>query len=495
MNSNIKSLLTYHGFNRDKNLPVYYNLYNSLKKAIVNKTLSPHHKLPSSRVLAKDLEVSRSTVIKAYELLLIENFVTSKKGSGYYIKLRTNNKKTTKLNADPKKIEYPSLSQKGIAFKNVGTIKKRENQGIAFRPGLPPLDLFPVNTWKKLTANYWKSIKPSELSYSYSQGLPCLRYNISHYLKVYRNISCNADQVVITSGSLHSLYLISSILIDKNDEVVVENPTYPHAYRLFKSLEAVVKAVDIDEDGLNLTSIKSRRPKLIYTTPSCQYPLGVKMSMTRRFELLQWASRKNAVIVEDDYDHEFSNWEKPFSSLHSLDDQQRVVYLGTFNKLLHPSLRLGYMIVPYHFLDAVIALNEQSNRFIATSLQKPMSDFIEMGHLNKHLRNVIEVTNERKQKFIRLFKENLNPLQLFNYESTGLQLISDVPQNLNDISLSEYLKKENIVAHPLSQYYLNGNKKNGLVMGYSSVNVKLIKDNILKMRRMVKDFQKQQTSA
>lgn len=480
---NIKNILTSHGFG-DKNnyINIYINLYNALKKAILDRTLDTDLKLPPSRVLAKDLNISRSTVLKAYELLVLERYVTSIPGSGYYISPTKTKKTQHNLTTLVEKGKYPTISKRGNSFrKNIQLISKYSEKGIAFRPGLPPLDVFPIQLWKKTTNDYWKTVKSSQLSYSNTIGLECLRENVSNYLKIYRNINCSSEQIVITTGSLHSLSLIGDALVDKKNEVVIENPTYPHAYNLFNSLQAKICAATIDTEGIVLKNLKCKTPKLIYTTPSNQYPTGIKMSLNRRLELLNWAAKKNSIVIEDDYDHEFSNWRNPISSIFSLDNQKRTIYLGTFNKLLHPSIRLGYMIVPHYLLDTIKALYEQSSRFVATSSQKILSDFIEKDYLNKQLRKVIEVSVERKkvfsETFLSCFEENI----IINHKNTGLQVIGNVKSNIDDVRLSEYLKEKGIVTHPFSNYFIEGKKRSGIVMGYSSVNTKVIKETIFKM--------------
>ena len=481
---NIKNILTSYGFgNKDDYQNIYINLFDSIKKAIINRTLDEDIKLPPSRVLAQDLEISRSTVIKAYDLLVLEKYVKSIPGSGYYIASTKNKKIRSHFNTQIVQGKYPSISKRGNAFrKNIQLISKKSEKGIAFRPGLPPLDIFPITQWKNLSNDYWKSVRSSELSYSETIGVESLRQNISNYLKIYRNIDCDADQIIITTGSLHSLSLISDALIDKKDEVVIENPTYPHAYHLFDSLKARMCSVDIDEEGMVIDSVKCKSPKLVYTTPSNQYPTGVKMSIKRRLDLLKWASSNNTIIIEDDYDHEFSNWEKPVSSIFSLDKQKRVVYLGTFNKLLHPSIRLGYMIVPHYLLDTVTALYEQSSRFVSPPLQKILSAFIEKDYLNKHLRRIIEVSIERKALFFDCFNSYFDGEISIDSNNTGLHIIGSLKEGIDDIQLANFLGKRGIIAHPYSKYFIGGDKQQGLIMGYSSVNNKLIKETIVKMK-------------
>jgi GntR family transcriptional regulator/MocR family aminotransferase len=487
---NFKNILKSNGFGDKSDYKnIYINLYNALKSAILNRALDKDIKLPPSRVLAEDLKLSRSTVLKAYELLLLEKYISSVKGSGYYINSVNHKKLHYRLSSNSSNLKYPKLSKRGLSFKkNIDIRVKRPYAGVAFRPGLPPLDIFPIQIWKNLTNNYWKSIKSSQLSFSKTIGLDSLRSNISNYLKVYRNIYCDSEQIIITTGSLHALSLIGDALINKNDEIVMENPTYPLAFHLFESLKAKICSAPLDNEGIMLDNIVCTNPKFIYTTPSNQYPTGIKMSMTRRQNILNFASDKNAFIIEDDYDHEFSNWEKPFSSIFSLDKQERTIYLGTFNKLLFPSIRIGYMIVPNYLLDTIISLLQHSSRFVSPATQMILNDFIERDYLNRHLRKVIEISNERKKVFLDSFTSCFGEDIIFDSNNTGLHIIGNFKEQINDISISNYFREKNIFVHPYSNYFIDGEKENGIVMGYSSVNSKVIKETILKMKNYYKSF-------
>jgi GntR family transcriptional regulator/MocR family aminotransferase len=491
---NIKSILYNHGFgNKNDYQNIYINLFNSLKNAIINNTFQEHTKLPPTRVLAKDLEISRSTVIKAYELLVLDNYVKCINGSGYYVSSHKNTKIHFNLKSLNSFKHYPNISKKGKAFqKNIHLINNTQsNSEIAFKPGIPPLDIFPITQWKNLSNSYWGGIKSSELSYSKSIGLQSLRENISNYLKIYRNITCNASEIIITTGSLHSLYLIGNALIDKGDQVLMEHITYPHAYRLFKSLGAKISQIDTNNDERPIGDLKNNLAKFIYTIPSNQNFLGIKLSMSKREELLEWASINGALIIEDDYEHEFSNWNKPIASIYSLDRQERVIYLGTFNKLLHPSIRLGYMIVPNYLQNTILNIIEQSNRFVSPELQNVMSMFIEKDYLNRHIRNVVAVAQERKELFVEHFISNFGDEIVLDSSSTGLNILGKFKDpNINDKDVSEYLKQKGIITNPLSKYYISKPNDNGLVMGYSCVNNKLIKESISKMKNEYSNFLK-----
>lgn len=488
MHFNLKNLLKNNDYDSpDKAQNIYLNLYNSIKKAITDNILGDNMKLPPSRVLAKDLGISRSTVIKAYDLLILEKHLKSITGSGYFVvrnratNVSTPNKKTFG--------SYPTLSKRGKSFKKGIHLRTNKLQdGIAFRPGLPPLDIFPVRQWQKLSNEYWRNIRYSELSYSSPTGIQSLKENILNYLKIYRNINCDVNQIIITSGSLHSLYLVSNALLNAKDEVVIENPTYPYAYRLFKNLKAKIHSVNVDEEGICIKNALCKKPKLLYTTPSNQHPTGIKMSLKRRFELLKWASERSSFIVEDDYDHEFSNWENPIKPIYSLDSQERVIYLGSFNKILHPSIRLGYMVVPHHLMDVITVMFEYSNRFVPPSSQNTLSAFIEKDYLNRHLRNTMKISAERKQVFHDNFNSSFGNEILLDSNNRGLNVIGHLKEGINDQKLAEFFNNIGVITYPLSNYFNEGVKKNGLVMGYSSVNNKRIKDTIHKMANEYQNF-------
>ena len=484
MFSTIKNIVNQSEFSlKNEKHSLYHNLYLILKDAIQKNTIPENTKLPASRTLATELNIARSTVVKSYDLLVLEKFATSKQGAGYFVSPQKssfeifNDKKTNNY-------KYPKISRKAKLFskyKYVSTDNFSKNN-IAFRPGLPPLDLFPVKKWKNLSNNYWRETTPTNLSYAPSEGLESLRFSISNYLKLYRNIDCDYNQIMIVSGSLHSLYLIGNTILDKNDTVVMENPTFPRAYNLFKSLRAKITPCHVDQNGMDIKSLKQDKAKLIYSTPSNQYPLGVKMNYERRLELLNWASNKNALIIEDDYDHEFSNWENPIPSLYSLDIESRVIYQGTFNKLLHPSLRLGYMIVPKYLIEPIKAIYEQSSRFVPSSTQEIMSRFINKDYLNHHLRNVIKTAKERRELFVDYTKEFLE----IDDSHEGLHLISKIKNGNSDLEVFKTLLTRNVVAYPLSNYYITKEKEQGLIMGYSSVNSKVMKEKTDIMNTVLK---------
>lgn len=465
----------------------YVQMANYIKGKIIQKDFPANHLLPPTRLLAKVLSVSRSTVVNAYEQLLLEGYIEAKQGSGYTIVDRDSSFPLQKKMEDTS--GYPELSRRGKLFsKNVTLIHSTSEKFVAFRPGLPPLDVFPVNQWKKLSNLYWRHIKYSSLSFSDSSGIEVLKKNIANYLNLVRGIKCDHQQIIIVSGSLQSLYLIGNAILNPNDTIVMENPTFPNVQSIFRSLDAHIRPVSVDDDGINIKALelsKDEHPKLIHLTPSNQYPTGVQMSIERKKEVLAWANQHKSIIIENDYDHEISNWKIKSESIFSLDQQQRTVFLGTFNRLLHQSVRLGYMVVPHFLLDVVKALQKHSHRFVSPSNQLVMSQFIEKKYVFSHIKNVIEVAEERKKIFIDNFEKYMHPsIRIKKSQVRSLHVLTEIPEDgVSDKRITEELYQLNITAHQYSKCFVDDSKQ-GLIFGYSCVKRPLIIKKIQETARV-----------
>lgn len=476
MHFNLKTVLFESEEWKKNHNAIYKKLYLSLKELILNEAIPSGTRLPPTRILAKDLNLSRSTILKSFDLLSFERFIIAKKGSGFYVnyeKKITSSEKQLNKNI----YKYPKISKRAKSFEKNQYLDTDNlaKTNIAFRPGLPPLDIFPIKTWKSLSNKYWRYATPTNLSYANVQGVEELRVTIANYLKIYRKIDCNHNQIIIASGSLHSLYLIANTLLNKGDTVILENPTFPRAYNLFKSLKANIINCNLDDEGMQISTIKNANTKLIYSIPSNHYPLGTKMSKQRRLEVLNYASKNNAIVIEDDYDHEFSNWENPIPSMYSLDKENRVIYQGTFNKLLHPSLRIGYIIVPEYLVKPINSIYEQSSRFVNVPNQIILNDFIKGDFLNKHIRKVLEISLKRKKLFIELTKNSFE----YTSNNNGLHIIGELEKHIDDQKVHKELLQNDVIAFPLSKYYINKSHKKGLVLGYSSVNEKVMKEKTI----------------
>jgi len=475
-----KSLSEIHD-NKNK----YINLYKAIKKCILKVDLPNNWVLPSTRYLSENLGLSRTTVVKAYELLLLEKLVISKTGSGYKVNFEEITLEKSNFKVDYfDKNNYPKLSNKGESFlNNISLINRNPGINIAFRPGLPPLDIFPINQWKNLLNTYWRHVKSSTLSYARSTGINPLKKSICDYLNISRNIKCDYRQIVIVSGSLQSLYLISSVLIDKGDNIILEDPAFPNVHSIFKSAQANLLPISLDKEGIDvekMNELNHLKPKLAHVTPSNHYPLGVKMSLSRRKQLLKWASINKALLIENDYENEIANHLIKIPSIFSLDKEDRTIYMGTFNRLLHPSIRLGYMIVPKYLIDAVEALQEHSHRFVAPSIQVVMNQFIERNYLYQHIKNCLEVSQERQELFVSQFN-TCKKMTLHNANFDSLHLVANFNKNIS--AKEEYLvinrlKEAQITTHSLNKCFIGNQKQQGLILGYSSVRTKVLQRKV-----------------
>jgi len=494
MNANLKFTLNQitlsYKKQTDKNINKYTKLYYAIKQCILNLELPHSWFLPSTRKVSEELKISRTTVVKAYELLLLENMLISKIGSGYTVNYKVSEKKTTYNSATEVKLNgYPKISKLGKSFlENITLINRSSSTNVAFRPGLPPLDVFPINQWKNLLNSYWRHVKVSKLSYSRSTGIDPLKKNIANYLNVSRNIKCDYRQIVVVSGSLQSLYLIASVLINSGDNVVLENPSFPNVNSIFKSIRANLIPVSIDKEGVSidkLNQLEEKKIKLAHVTPSNHYPLGTKMSLKRRKDLLNWASDNKTIIIENDYEHEVANYLEKIPTIFSLDTEDRTVYMGTFNRLLHPSIRLGYAIVPNYLIGAVEALQEHSHRFVAPSIQVVMSEFIKRNYLYQHLKNSIEVAQIRRQLFLNEFLKSKKMTIQSNLFSS-LHLVANFNEKVSieeEANIIRKLKDEKIMVYSLSKCYINSPKQTGLIFGYSAAREYVIK---IKVKQIIK---------
>lgn len=463
----------------------YIQLYKAIKHCIQQKELPNHWVIPSTRKLADDLQLSRTTVLKAYELLQLEKLIVARQGAGYRVYI--DDKKETVQSANPmlQRDAYPTISEKGAAFfQNINILNRQKETGIAFKPGLPPIDIFPINQWKNLLNLYWRHVKSSELSYDRTTGSEMLKEQICNYLNVSRNMKCRPEQLVVVSGSLQSIYLVASAIINKGDAVALENPTFPNVHSIFKSHLAKLLPVGLDAEGIDLQALAaySETPKLVHVTPSDHYPLGIKMSLQRRLQLLDWASQNKALILENDYEHELGNASQRLPTIFSLDKEDRTVYLGTFNRLLYPSIRLGYMILPQHLIPVVEALQEHSHRFVSPSIQMVMGQFIDKNYLFQHLKNLVEVAQERKQLFTTALASQTDRLQVAPHSFNSLHLLAAFRQPTSvqeELALIEKLGRHELSAYSLSKCYIGKKPQTGLILGYSTLRSAAIKTKLL----------------
>lgn len=465
----------------------YVVIYKLLSDLIIKTEIPSESMLPPTRKLADALKVSRSTILKVYEILILDDLIMATQGSGYMVKTKAVLVQTKPLQ---KTSAYPSYSKIGKSFlKLQPSMISNSSEELAFSPGLPPLDIFPITQWKNLSNMYWKEIKFSNLAYAPSSGIDRLKQNICNYLSLTRNLHCHPSQVMIVSGSLQSAYLLGSIFINPGEKIVIENPCFPNIKAIFNGLMARLEPIDLDEEGLQINLLKKRgnKAKLIHVTPSCQYPMGVKMSYQRRLDLLAYASENKSLIIENDYEHELNNATHPFPTIFSLDQEQRTVYLGTFNRMLHPSIRIGYMVVPQQYISPIEIMLKHSHRFVAPSIQYVLNHFFEKKYLHHHVENLIKTVTERSRYFRQTFGDIFGeePFMVNSQETLGLQSLIKIKGNFDEKKLINLLQQHHISVHSLQHCYVEPKQQIGFIMGHSSIPKPMIKNKLIKMHQLI----------
>ncbi|MEU7740977.1 PLP-dependent aminotransferase family protein [Nonomuraea sp. NPDC049158] len=347
-------------------------VYRQLLNAILDGRLRSGERLPPTRELARRLEISRNTVAVAYDRLVADGFLVGRAGAGTFVSADR-----VRARSAPQGVVRPRTIWRSMAVD-----APTAGHEYDFRVGVPDPRLFPMETWRRLVA---RELRTGLAGYADPAGHEALRDAIARHIGISRSVRAGADDVLITNGAQQALDLIGRVLIDPGACVAVEEPGYPPARRLFRSLGARVAGVPVDGEGIDVTAIPNAA-RLVYVTPSHQFPLGTPMSLARRAALLAWAERRRGVIVEDDYDSEFRFGDRPLEPLQSLDRAGRVIYVGSFSKTLLPMLRLGFLVAPASLMPALRAARQLSDSHGELTTQAALARFIDEGLLARHIR-------------------------------------------------------------------------------------------------------------
>lgn len=459
--------------------PLYRQLYDRLRDAILTGQLVPGTRLQSSREMSQELGVSRNTIVNAFEQLLAEGYLEGQVGSGTYVARALpeellNAKRVVARNLTRRSNKALRLSERGKLLAAMAPIVPRVPDKMrAFQSGVPALDSFPFDVWSKLTARRWRRPVNSLLSYGEPQGYGPLRRALASYLGMARAVRCGPEQIIIVDGAQMAFDLAARVLLNPGDAAWMEEPGYPGAKNALLAAGARLVYVPVDEEGLDVAAGAAAGPdsRLIYVTPSHQFPLGMTMSLSRRLALLAWANRAGAWIVEDDYDSEYRYRGRPLASLQGLDNDGRVIYLGTFSKVLFPSLRLGYMVVPPALVDTFIAGRAIVGRHSPSVEQAILSDFIEEGHFGRHIRRMRALYAERQLLLIEALRQEMGELLEVETSDAGIQLVAWLPQGVSDEEVCREAAARGVETRPMSAFYAQAaQRRGGLELGYAAFN-------------------------
>ncbi|WP_158783182.1 PLP-dependent aminotransferase family protein [Pantoea sp. BAV 3049] len=465
-------------------------LYDALQQSIQEGTLAPGTRLPASRDLAAELEVSRNTVIAAYEQLQSEGYLKTRKGSGTFISDRLPEPDMPvgeeRLDGAQNTSGQLTLSRRGEQLLSRSGASQR--QWGAFMPGVPDVRHFPHKTWQKIVRRLNARLPVELLSYSQHGGYAPLQHALVDYLRVARSVRCTTDQILITSGTHQSLDLLAKMLFNPGDRVWVEEPGYWGHRSVLEINGLQTVPVTVDDDGMQLPSTGEVTvpPGLICVTPSHQYPTGSVMGLERRKALLMQAKAWGSLIVEDDYDSEFRYGENPISSLQGLDASDSVIYLGTFSKTLYPGLRTSYMVVPKPLAERLKIAHSELYRGGYGITQLTLAEFIREGHYAAHVRQMRQLYSRRREALVEVICRELGPEFIGQNSNAGLHLILALPETVDDVALSRLLEQQEVWTRPLSVYYQAEAKRRGLILGYACVDEAAMAETFMPIVRCLK---------
>ncbi|HEX3249948.1 MAG TPA: PLP-dependent aminotransferase family protein [Pyrinomonadaceae bacterium] len=453
-------------------------IYRQIRNAIGDGRLRPGDCLPASRDLAHSLKVSRTTVTVAYDRLAGEGFLVSRIGAGTFV----NNQLVRTTREEKRRRVDGSLKPRAVWDSITLSRAFDKPAQFDFRTGLPDASLFPHETWRRLVVRALRVEAVAGGVYSEPAGYRGLREAIARHIGVSRGVQISADDITITSGAQQSLDLIARALLAPGDRVAVEDPGYHPPRFLFQSLGAVIHGVPVDDEGIIADQLP-RNARLVYVTPSHQYPLGVTMSLPRRLALLDWADRNNAAIIEDDYDSEFRFEGRPVEPLHTIDVSGRVVYIGSFSKTLLPTLRLGFIATPPSCTSAVHKAKYVADWHTSMVLQVALAQFIDQGAFARHIRKVRRVYTERHERVVQILKKDFADHLEVIPAVAGLHIAamarSASVDQISDVALRA--AEVGVLVQRLAKFAINAPHP-GLLFGYGAIPTSRIPEGLSLLR-------------
>src|SRR5580692_9158848 len=469
-----------------KGEPLFRQVYRGLRQAILAGTFRASDRLPSTREMADQLGISRTVVLLAYDQLVAEGFAAGRGGSGTYVAEGLSGTR-------PKKLETSTrlrLSRYGAAAAEVATsvdFPGRRSRRLRYDfeyGGRGDVETFPFEMWRRILLRHVRNAPIRELDYAGAAGSLALREAISVHVRRSRAVACDPSQVIIVNGSQQALDLVARVLIERGDDVAIEDPQYQGAREIFRSAGARLQLVSVDREGLNPDKLP-KRARLAFVTPSHQFPTGAILPLARRLALLEWARHKNAVIVEDDYDGEFHYEGQPLESLQGLDSEGRVIYIGTFSRTVFSALRIGYLIAPKSLVPAFTSAKWLCDRHTATLEQETLAEFISTGMYERHLRRIRRRNTAHREALLDAIHKYLGDRVEVTGDGAGTHIVLWPTQRIAENKVIEQAASRGVGIYGISRYYLGRVFRNGLMLGYSRMNEEKIREGIRRLSEVL----------
>ncbi|MCB0006290.1 MAG: PLP-dependent aminotransferase family protein [Anaerolineales bacterium] len=465
--------------------PLYRQIYAGLRAQILAGALPAGTQLPSSRALANHYQIARITVVQAYEQLALEGFIEQRHGSGSYVS------EGLQLPADRPVSTRPHWARWGQRLETViaapEEVEATQRPEFDFGFGRPLRQSFPYDVWRRLLARYLSTDDAILARYGSAAGFLPLREAVADYLVQWRGVRCVPEQVVIVSGSQQALDILARLLLTPGDCVAVEDPGFVDAYELLRMHGARLCGVPTDAQGLISSALpEGERIRLAFVTPSNQFPKGGTLPLKRRLELLNWAARHNAYLIEDDYDGELRYEGRPVAALQGLDGAGRVIYLGSFSKVLFPALRLGYVVLPEPLLERFVQTKALVDRGAPTLTQAAVTDFISEGHFERHLKRLRRAYGARRAVLLAAVAQAM-PAGSYKVvtEPAGLHVMLYLQPGLNEALLIRAAAQQGLHFYAGSPYHLNPPPAPSILLGFSGLDEAQIEVGIGRLAQLI----------
>lgn len=443
---------------RKSDISLYSQLYEQLKKQILSGNIAAGQRLPATRSLALEYQLSRNTVISAYHQLEIEGYIKPVAGSGYYVE------NLTSFKTEVSKIDtFPALSK-----------LSEPSYEYTFAYGDLDFNCYSSKTWRKCLLNAYDSLASQNcIAYEEPQGFSNLRHILSSYLYLSRGVKCSAQQIIFTSGHQQSMAVITNLFSHSEWGFAMEEPGYNGTRQIMEQNGYSITPVPVENDGISVDTIQNLSHTLLYVTPSHQFPLGSVLSISKRLKLLEWTAKNDGYIIEDDYDSELRYHNRPIPSLQSIDSSDRTIYLGTFSKSLSPDLRIAYIVLPVHLLDSYHKKYLYANCTVPALLQLTLAEYISSGEYQRHI-NAMRTHYRKKHDYIKQYvKEVLSKKVVLLGEDAGLHFVLSVHTKLNQNELIERFALSKVQIYPTKPFWINKTlcPQNQLLLGFGSISL------------------------
>lgn len=488
--------LTFIKIDPSVNKPLYRQICQQIREAVLNGMLKYGDRMPATRILAKDLQISRNSVVQAFEQLTLEGYLNSKTGAGTYICGQMDNDaaKTRKRRSkpvNPVQQDADIMFSPAVNFPEHGRHVIRDCGFDEILPFLttPSFENFPFAVWSKIASAVYRDISALHLGYDHAQGYLPLREELAGHLRINRSINCTADQIVIVNGSRQALHLLTEMFLKKGDQCWVEDPGYAGIKAAISRFEGIICPVPVTEKGIDTdyAAVHYPKAKLAYVTPSHQFPLGITMPLMERMKLLQHAEKSGMLIIEDDYDSEFRYNGRPLPALKGLDKKGHVLYAGTFSKVLFPALRIGYIVMPTaemaQQLSFIKAITDRQNPVIDQAI---LCEFIRQGHFARHLRKMRSLYKKNQDDLVILLEKYLGSNIKICAGDAGMHFIVHFPDPNHVLAIKKYAAAEKLTLIPIADLAVRFKISNSFLMGFTGFSFEQMEKAVISLNEIIR---------